>query len=475
MRKLFAYAWILLLVAGIANAQTPAEVVSASSGFFSTNGNRLQEYANDYFAGRYEALAAKLRSDFTKIDYGTQPPIKLSSNFVSVVFVATPPAQKDRAVVRFLLPPDGVAVTSPPQHLPGTKHLYEAFLSDEKASRMSSAWTSTQKESPLRAQFVKLAKAATGTIAGFADHLFMAKTTAVTHATQKHAQNPIYIVINDVTLPHARADIQIATRLRNAEVTDAADLLESFQTLRDEIASGIGRISPCAVAIADKLNGTAISMLTGSVVTVADRKDLVKQFNKDIDYELTLPVCTDELSTSDGSLIKARADVVRETRDKFLDTAGAGGDPITGTSELKNVPFQRVSLGLISGAMIHRSGDTHFTVDGGKLAPKPLSGLFTAAALHIHPIAYDPEASTPSFGERFSGVVAFVTTPAPGVEVGTSVRFFRGLGVHLGYAAMVVDRLKPDFQAGQEVTVTDDPFRRGITRAWIVGINYDFD
>ena len=449
------------------------------SGYVAAASDRVDLYAKLYFGGSYDDLASAVRNDLIKAVYADPQPDPrpdLLNSYVSVVFVATPPAQKDLTVVRFLVPPKGSAATEPPQRLPGVAELYEALLSRDKQSRIASSWISTAKENPLRAQLIKGAQTIVNPLAGLVDAFSLhMKIQAVTAAERATISQPLFVVVNRVRLPHARAGLQITTRVTNPAVGDAEELKAEFARLAAQTARGVSRVSPCARVVSTALNAQAAATLAAPV-TAETRKRLIQALEGEADRVLATTDCTDEAKdTTDGALAHARAEAVAEVVKQNLQLASGDLKPIAGTSDLQNVPHQHLSLGLVAGAMINKSGDVGFQVSNGKLAPKPLSGAVTSAVLHIHPFAYDPASPQATAAERFSFFTGFVVTPAPGATAGISLRFFRGLGVQAGYAAMVVNRLKPEFTPGQEVTVVADPFRRGVARSWVLGISYDFN
>lgn len=477
----------LLQLPRTAISQSFAEIGSVGSGCIAGANaeSYLSRYVDLYFDGKYDDLADAIQGDLERIEYDPKPKEepKLSAFYVSVVFVATPPTETDPTVIRFLIPPKGSPVTVPPQRIPGLPKLYEVYLAQDKASLLSSSWSSTETANPLRAQLRKFAGAAVGAVAGGLDRSRDTKEFRPAAEGGRCGANPLFAAVRVVRLPHKRASLQIATRVTNPAVGDVVSLKKEFKGLLAGTHRGPARISPCALVLAEALDERAQGALDKKLVdtpsgTVDDafRQSLVKSLEEELDRALALGMCVSEArDTGSPAALHPRATAVADVGTRFLDLARGDGQPLSATSEMQNAPLQYFSLGLVAGAMLQRYGDVHFEVSNGLLAPKPVSGVVTAAALHVHPVAYDPTAPQATAGERFSLLAGFVTTPAPGLTAGISGRFFRGLGIQASYAWMLVDQLKAKFEPGQAVTVTDDPFRRGITRAWVLGISYDFD
>jgi hypothetical protein len=448
---------VLVLAWSNATAQTPADVATLEKASFTATQGTLEDYGRLYHRGQYRELATRLREDLDGIAWrGARP--DFSSRYTSIVVVVRPPAEKDRALVRMLLPPAG-PVLAPPHRMPGVDMVYEVFLSYDGAARMESSWVSTPEEYPLRGQLAKLAETA-----------FPSLAALVEPAPDRLIDTTVYVTVNEVRLPRRRASLKVTTR-----VHEAPRLGPAAVALGSAVARGPARLSRCALALSDTLRGTLGAATTPTVASspAASGEGLPAELASKTAKHLRTKLCEDEVAgEGDGGLKVARAEAVADVANRYLAVAAGRPDPITGTAELRNLPPMWLSVGLVGGVMLTRGGDKNFQVSDGATEEDALSGPVTAAVLHLH-LPYDPETPDISPQERFSVFGGIAATPTAGFAVGASLRLFRGLGVQVSHVWLRADRLRPEFDPGQAVTGSDDPFELGFTRSIALGISYD--
>jgi hypothetical protein len=201
--------------------------------------------------------------------------------------------------------------------------------------------------------------------------------------------------------------------------------------------------------------------------------EISSRMNRDMAEHYATPVCVRERAVTSDALAPARAEAVTTVRSRYLALA-SGAEPVTDSTVMRNVPRSRWSVGLIGGGMVTRGGHRNFEIRDKAISQKDLSGLVTAAVIHWHPFPYNPVETDITWAERVSVLGGFATTPSAGFAAGASFRAFRGLGFHASHVWLRSERLRPDFQPGQEVVGDVDPFRLGFTRAVVLGFSYDF-
>lgn len=459
---------VLLLVSSL-DAQQPAEIRQVHSATIQSDANRLQTYSRFYFQGQYDSLAAVVRTDLASALAESHRWASISSAHLSAVLVASQPAQKEPVIIRFLVPPEG-GIVAAPARLPGEDSLYEIFLSADEAARIESLWLSTQEELPLRGQIIKMAEAM------LAPAATLLEAAAHPELLGDPPERPLHIHVRRVVLPHRRATLKVATRITSVE--DQSAVRAKATLLQAELLRGNSRLSPCAISLVNDLSTLVNSSLSdqpGQGYNPAIRKNLVEALIAAIAARIASSVCEQETSASaNGALATARAEAVKAVGDRFLVLAGSSGEPLTSSSELRNAPHSRWSVGLVGGGMLSRGGDANYVLADQVPQRNDLSGLVTAAVLHWHPVAYDPLRPDISWAERVSVFGGLVTTPSAGMATGASFRLFRGLGVQAAHVWLRAERLRDGFQAGEVVDGAAAPFELGLTTAFVFGISYDF-
>lgn len=470
-RHRMLFASLLLMIATLptpAFAQVPAKVtpVKLENRTIQVRAGRMEVYRRLYFAGESSSLADSLRKDLGAVaiaDAGESR--SFESAYRSVVFVARPPAQKDRTVVRFLLPPEDRPVG--PQHLPGEELVYEVLLSLDSATAMESSWVSSLEASPLQDQFVALAQAALSVGAGIVPEVFPEQPFV------RDATLPLQVAIHRVDLPHKRATLKVTTRVTNPVVQEPGALRKSAQELSAMLARGSARLSPCAIKLSNRLEAAVVGAApdAGGNIDSAARKRIGKALDTATTRVLALPPCVGE-ARGTGTLTVARASAVTDVATRFMALASTGADPLTSATDIRNVPLSHWSVSLMGGVTVSRGGDTNFELSDGAPRRKELSGAVTAAALHWH-WGYDPAAPEMSVWERLSPFLAFIATPSPGIGLGGNFRPMRGFGVQVMYGWMRAESLRSGFVEGEAIAPGADPFDLGWTRAWTLGISYN--
>lgn len=446
-------------------AQTPATVTNLNTGHVSGN-YRLDTFRKLYFDGQYDILAKEILTALTSITYdnASGETLSVQGTWLSIALVATAPTQKDPTVVRFVVSPEA-KITAPPLRLPGLSTVTEVILLDDPKSSVSVAWISTPQVDPKQAQILKLAESTVGSFAGLLQGL------TVKEVGQEKAA--FYLSINRVSLPHKRATIQVTTRVSGVDNVTLDDFQGAALDLEAELGRTNVRLSPCAQAISNALVALIEQQKTPLLLS-ADRKALSQRAKKVISDTIKGTTCLAEATAaSDGTLQTAQGIAANDVATRFIALITGSPTPVLATTEIRNSPTEHFSFGIVAGGIVSRKGVVRAEVSDGKLVSKPVTGLVTAAVVHLHPLGFDSQAADMEKGERWSLFSGFVTTPSPGVTLGTSMRIYRNFGLQFSHDWLLVDRPERGFTINQAITTDDDPLRNGVTRLWVVGITYD--
>lgn len=454
------------LFAGSLSSQSPANVRRIAMGEHEAALGSMGTYARYYYRGLYDSLANAIRKNLKATQYREGKSPSWKEDYAMVAFVATPPADTAGTVVHVLLPPKGPAIRTP-YRLPGVKSVYEVFITLDPRSQFETSWISTREAPPQQAQLIKLAETAFSPLASIIE-----SGVLLFHMPDERAAKH-YVFIGLVELPDERSTIKITSRVVNGIPVATKTVVDAVAVARAELATGTARIAPCALAL-----NTVLADLLGNgqwksepLVLTAGRETLRRAVISRVgDHLLSSECTTDALSQN----AEARANAVSAVASRYVSIVASPAKPVVGTADVRNVPSQRVSFGLIGGAMLSRSGDQNFELSDNVIQPKDLTGVITAAVVHLHPIAFDPSRPDLSAAERFSLFGGIVATPSAGFTAGISLRMFRGLGVQGSHAWLRANRLKPEYALGDAPAAGSSPFKLGFTHSYTIGISYEF-
>lgn len=466
-------AWLAVLAliatqASTVASQSPADVQRVATGEYAAPLDAIATYGRYFHRGLRDSLSIALRRDLSTVTWDAAAP-DLTQSFIVVSLIAAPITETKPAVVHLLLPPSGPALKAP-YRLPGKHDLYEVFISLDDKAQYASSWVSTPEAPPQQAQLIKLAETAFSPLAtvleAWINPMWAVPTTDISRVAH-------HVVVNRVLLPDRRALVKVTSSVSGGVPMLAKGIVESAQATRIELSRSSARVSPCAMASNDLLSGSVAraAIAIGPVITREERLIIASGLNADVRSQLETPECRSEAS---GSNAEARTNATATVAARYMGIISPPSDPVVGTTEIRNIPSQRISFGLIGGVMLSRSGDQHFELTDNVIGAKPHTGAITAAVVHVHPIAFDPTLPNASMAERISLFGGITTTPAAGFAGGVTLRFFRGLGVQVSHTWLRANKLKPGFQSGESPEAGARPFRLGFSNSYSLGISYEF-
>ena len=356
--------------------------------------------------------------------------------------------------------------------------LLEILITTDPTAVLDTQYLSTRTKDPLEAQIAPFVEK-TG-IVGFLAALPLARGEAV--RPEGAAVSTTYAVSRPV-LPFARADLKIQDTLIVPGST--AGLLKSSDDLARRLSARDVRLSSCgrglaaadAAAIAKGLDGAAC---------------------KPTNTSATAGLTASEAATCKASLTDVIEEAFAHAGDCRDSPAAPGTDPVllvdkqftdllanlresrrAAEWKVSNVPRTRYSFGVLSSAIIGRPhyahGTTRVKIGGnGAIVLDPMPTVLTMALVNIHPRAYDPQADSPTWNERFRLFVGTAITPDFGLGGGAGVMILRGLTADAGWTNLFVRTPRSGFSLGQVPSATSTPLSVGSAGVWFAGLSYSF-
>jgi hypothetical protein len=472
---------IALLVVALPLSAGNATVKDVGTGTFQPNElGRLDDYAK-LAATSPDDLAEAIESDLTSrtVIMSNGARFVFDANpYYSVVFVATPPGATDPKIYRLLLHVKSAGKAEIVDHLPGVTDFYEIFLSEDPDATIDTVFSAAAVANPIEAQVLKTVKFTEEGFAALIGH--KAKTDAkfllMTPLPNPPSPPVITVMLRSVHVTDARSMVSVNTTISPAVETDRATLKTAVGNTTKALLRTKALISPCAMRMATDLATVATDALNKKPdherVNATERNDIRNLLRAKIDFDLTdLSDCKANADAQNGD---ARVTAISDTENAYLGLFKSDEKPLTSSDSFADTPLAHFDLGVAAGAMLRIRGAERAKLNdtGDKAISDPLTGVLSMAALHWHPVAFDPATATPTAPERASIVFGFVVKPEPGLAAGLSWSIFRGLNVHVSYAWMLVHEARPIPDAANP---PKDLLRRGWSRALVVGFGYNFE
>jgi len=411
--------------------------------------NKLSRY---YFEGRWDLLQHEIDNlGLEKTPGGHK--IDPKKNYYLVVFLSHEEGGAPR-LIRFAWrkpAPDPYAA-----RIPGRKEIFEIVLGAGSDLELKTSYVSTERENQFLSEIPKFVKKVEPVLE---DRL---KTTG-----GRLEAPAVNFEVRRVVLPFARAKIKVA----DVAVLNEAGLAKAVKTAGAKMAGFLVYQRAEAKTLADRLLEAIRGVKTGG------GKDApAERFRAAVQTAYKAYVGDHRLKGED---LDQAAGVEKE----FLDTIKeAGAEEVKASFEYENVPWERVSLGLVSAYMLDKgyADDRVRLTDYGYYAAAPPANFLAAAILNIHPFKYDPESSKMTFAERFRLFTGIVLNPDAGVCAGAGFALLRGLSINGGLALMgipMANNPRALVVNGRDKTLPEnpkDPFKTKWRTAGFIGVGYSF-
>jgi len=438
----------------------------------------MAELAGLYFDSKWEGLAEATKVlVVTKLDLISDQDLR--DNHYLISFSAKNPNSEPTLVHYLLHDPVPDQFSS---RLPGIKTspeadegpLFEIFLALDRQDALVSTYTIESKPDEVLAQLPGFAKL----IAPNVILPFLSADALVASAKTQE----IWGTLASIKLTFDHADIKVVSQVgetaaptdnsRKSRINAAAALADDL-SVRQFVGLPCGQVLAAALAaevatLIDKVNSPIAECRgDGSAGCWAKATaGLKKKYNST--FKATTTCTAGGLGPEDGVILAA----AEAKFHAILATPSTKGPKAEFT--VQNRPFKRFSFGVLNSWIAGDSvGGGRAKLDSGKYQSDELSGYLGMALVNFHPSAYDGEAPSPSWAERFRlyGGVAF--TPTFGVGAGVGVGIVRGLVVNAGWTALIVNVLPADGKFGEAPTDPENPFERAWSHAFVVGISFN--
>jgi hypothetical protein len=223
----------------------------------------------------------------------------------------------------------------------------------------------------------------------------------------------------------------------------------------------------CAATLNAELKKIVDNQASNCAATLKGCRDLVAPlFNSE--YAKQLATCTTDAERKELLAVDAS---YRE----FI--SGLGGAKLETSFDLKNIPKQILSLGVMTAFAFKGGVDDATRVktnDDGNVVADPLGRQMNLVVVNIALTPYDSEAFQPTAAERFRLFAGAVVTPDFGVAGGFSALLVRGLSANIGGAILGVRGMQPGDTLGQPPTNSTDPFKLSPAYVLFAGVGYNF-
>ncbi len=362
--------------------------------------------------------------------------------------------------------------------LPGDGHeLYEVLIAADKRARLSSRYSFTRQENPVVAQIPTVAERILTPFFGLFGDVSSDPSQALLGADPSRRgrdAKPVYATANHVVLPFQRAIIEIKTIGRIPAELESwrQDLAKASIEIRFSTAAR----SKCAVdLVADaetRVNTAASSdVCTANALSQPNRCLEAMAVALDTAFEAGKASCA--AGTVPKEDLEAMTAVDNKIREFILKSKAA---PVVSELEIRSRPLTHFSFGIatahIARATLNR--DRAKVTDDGNLVADPLPRSMSMVLLNWSPEGYDEDAPSPQRSERIRLFAAGVITPDPGVGLGASILVVRGLGIIAGHS-WLFGRGRGDADTfGEAPAKAGDPLAVTRSRAWFVGVSYNF-
>lgn len=383
-------------------------------------------------------------------------------------------------LVRVLLDPRTGSIGS--SNLPGLDRLDEVLISGDEFSVVRSRYSSERVTDPRLGELASIPKIAIqfglpSTLTNLTNlfgslQMLRSNTARVMDEVNARGGTPYYLHVNRVGL-EPRTSIDIDTRLAgraDRAVEVKAQLRKELARARNREARGV----PCSLRFIDTL-GTVLERHLDGLPQDRPLTDVARKDLRD-----AVRVAYDDVVTSEEPCRSAttpaetrQAEAVENRIIGFIASAGTGS--VEGKFKYTNIPRQVVSLGLMAGGLISRSGDVRAKVADGKVVEDPLSSNLTILPVYLH-VPYDPTAFPPSRAERWRAFVGPVITPELGIAAGLGYSIVRGVTLNVGYSLLRVrtPANANDLNNAPSTPTGKDPLKGGRAHGPLFALGYSF-
>ncbi len=356
--------------------------------------------------------------------------------------------------------------------LPGDgRRLYEVLISAGEHARLSSRYSFTRQENPVIAQIPMVAERILTPFFG----LFGDVSEDLAARAKARTSQKVYATASEVMVPFRRATIAIKAIGRiPAEIESwSEDLAKASIVIRFTVAAR----SKWAVALVEDAKTRVLAVAATPDCTTTELAKPNQCLDKmaialDAAFEACKTGCISNAAPAKED-IEAMEAVDDKLREHILKSKAA---PLVRELQIRNRPATHFAFGIgtahIARATLNR--DRAKVNDDGDLVADPLSRQSTMVLLNWSPRGYDDDAPSPQPSERVRLFAAGVITPDPGIGVGTSFLVVRGLGIIAGYSVMFGRGRGDADRFDQAPANAADPLAVTRSRAWFVGVSYNF-
>jgi hypothetical protein len=356
--------------------------------------------------------------------------------------------------------------------LPGVSKLYEIILNyEEMGVQFQTAYLSLRKENPIIAQIPKMAK--------LFEPLLLVKAPSGIEApgAARGKTKKICVEVREVTLPYKRASIQIKDTVMAKNTSRVKDLNDAFTKLR----SSLSKRESYGNQFGNKLIENLMNNI--SKVECSDEDEYSDKYTAAIKsaYERSIDESKKDTASIKPEDLKLGIFIEQQFIELIKQNAS---EKLSSEVEINNVPYERISFGLISSFMLSKNYNCDNRVkisDAGMYVNDPLKNPLTAAIINWHPFKYDPEAAKISWKERFRLFFGEVLTPEIGLCAGAGIAIIRGLTINTGAALLAINSPKnpiPVLEEGKEIGTKpqnkNDPFVMKGGWVFFIGFGYSF-
>lgn len=392
--------------------------------------------------------------------------------------------------------------------------LYELFLSAEPSAEQASLWVFSRQPDPLEAQAPAFVAAATGPL--FSS---LAKLTGTfdfrRFSTDVQLKSTEERRVLDRPEPAATVTAQLATlepplHRAKVKITDVvrqpvpvSDFLRQTRDLVSRMQFVDVRDAVCAKALAVQLASEAETVAGGAWCTSGGTTEEKCRAAFDEKFRAALKseglTCEATVRSEAAAANEARppdrrldAKALAADTDKRLDqnekgmqqvdtelrklVASQQQERLTADSSVTNTPLTHWTFGALTSFAFQASANQPRVKVGndGKLVADPLGRQMALVVVNYSPKGYDSERRPMSRSERFRPFLGVVATPEFGVAVGFSIGVWRGVGVNVGKALLLIPSPSGSDQIGLPPSNPTDAFGVGHAYPWFVGASYNF-
>ncbi len=474
-RVALSLAWMILVsLSRPVFAQTPTVPVAQVGPCQITTNEPAQQLTTAYYSAKWEGFQEVARGLLSQLRASSCPKtvdgiesMPREVDYTVIIWRGKPPVG-DVTLLTAVVAPQGQFPFAPYSlKLPGLSsdssvRLHQVFVSDRERDSVAAVYVSTRQQNPLLDQIPAVVTAIVDPLLALSAST-QGRLLASRTATDRTGG---WLTSSRVVLPFDRAGVEL--HLRGLQAPTAEQLIKDLGELKERLSLVEARYASCAVEFAGEL----VTLIDGektTCATAASGAACLKSLNEDImtRYKTQLARCKgDEAAIKSLQLVDTRfRTFLVEMTDK----------PITGKSDLKNVPLERYSFGLVSGVMFgNRSTAKRVKVDDGNVVEDPLSRQINMVVVNRSFRSFDPTAVTTGDAERNRWFIGAVVSPSFGVTTGYSRLIVKGLAANVGVAVIGVNGPQEGQMLNAPPVDDNDPFRLQATFGWFLGASYNF-